>query len=241
MDEMISLGAGINSVAMTVLLVSEGWRGSIGFADTGGEKPDTYCYLDYFEREFLAPHGLGLTRLEPASQYHCSMSQVPLEDYCLKAGVIPLLAVRWCSSRWKGRPLDRWAKSHGITSRHIGISVDEAWRADGKRDWRQFPLVEHGINREGCRALILHAGLEVPLWSSCFFCPGQTLGEWRYIHDHYPELWERAKRLEANASERYEKRATLNTHLSLEEMEKRGWDVQGSFDLSAWMPCLCRL
>lgn len=34
-NELISFGAGVNSVAMTILLVNEGWRGPIVFCDTG--------------------------------------------------------------------------------------------------------------------------------------------------------------------------------------------------------------
>lgn len=107
MREMISLGGGLNSVAMTIMLVEGGWRGYIVFCDTGAEKPDTYCYLDYFEREFLEPRGLRIERLEPGSRYHCAMSAVPLEEYCLREGLVPLAGMRWCSSRWKGRPIDR--------------------------------------------------------------------------------------------------------------------------------------
>jgi len=71
MSEMISFGAGVNSVAMTVMLIEEGWRGPIVFADTGGEWPETYCYLEYFERQFLKPRGLSITRLSPKT--HASL------------------------------------------------------------------------------------------------------------------------------------------------------------------------
>ena len=241
MREMISFGGGINSVAMTIMLVEQGWRGPIVFADTGGEKPDTYCYLDYLEQEFLEPYSLSITRLSPGSSYHRSMSQVSLETYCLRERKIPLLAVRWCSSRWKGRPLDRWASEHDIGVQNVGISADEARRTHGKPSSQHFPLVEENINREGCRQIILGAGLEVPLWSSCFFCPGQRLGEWRYIHDHFPELFERARQMEQNASKRLGRQAMLNSNLSLDEMVARGWDMQLEMDLSQWLPCACRL
>ena len=222
------------------MLAEQGWRGSIVFADTGGEKPDTYCYLDYFEREYLQQYGLEIIRLNSGSEYHCKMSQVSLEDYCLREGKIPLLAVRWCSSRWKGRPLDRWATAHGIGVQNVGISADEAHRAHGKPNSQHFPLIEGTINREGCRQIILGAGLEAPLWSSCFFCPGQRLGEWRCIHDYFPELFERARRMEEGASKRLGRQATLN-NLSLDEMVSRGWNMQAQMDLSQWLPCICRL
>jgi hypothetical protein len=233
MNEAISFGGGINSVAMTILLVQRGWRGLIGFADTLGEKPGTYCYIDYFESHFLRRYGLEITRLKPGSDYHCSMSQVGLETYCLQAGVIPLLAVRWCSSRWKGRPLDRWAADNGITIQYIGFSADEARRANGKPDHQRYPLIDEEINREGCRQIILDAGLEVPPKSSCFFCPGQTISEWQRLFYDSPDLFSRAQILERNASQAYGKVATLNNHLSLDEMLERGWPEQMEMDLSA--------
>lgn len=241
MNEMISLGAGINSVAMTILLVERGWRGYVVFSDTGGEKPDTYCYLDYFETEFLRPRELTIVRLRPGSEYHCSMSQVLLEEYCLREGRVPLAGMRWCSSRWKGRPLDKWARDHDVAVQLMGIAVDESRRTQGKPPQMRFPLVDEGVTREGCRQIILKAGLVEPLWSSCFFCPGQTYGEWRHIHDHYPALWERARLLERQASRMRGLTITLNSHMSLDQMVERGWGGQLGFDLAAWLPCVCRL
>lgn len=240
MSEMISFGAGVNSVAMTIMLVNDGWRGPIVFADTGGEHPETYCYLEYFER-WLAERGLGIIRLVPGSEWHRSMSQVSLEQYCLRENMIPLLAVRWCSSRWKGRPCDRWAKAHGITTQFLGFSADEARRALNKPDYLEFPLIDALVNREGCRQIILKAGLQCPPKSSCFFCPGQTIGEWRRLYYEYPELYERARCLEHATSKARNKKATLNSHYSLDEMERRGWDIQIEMDLSQWLPCACSL
>jgi len=47
MTEMISFGAGVNSVAMTIMLVNSGWRGPIAFGDTEGEKPGFYWHAEY--------------------------------------------------------------------------------------------------------------------------------------------------------------------------------------------------
>jgi len=66
MTEMASFGAGVNSVAMIVMLVKAGWRGPIVFSNTGGEHPETYCYMEYFG-QWLAKHGLEITQLSPAT------------------------------------------------------------------------------------------------------------------------------------------------------------------------------
>lgn len=226
----ISLGGGISSTAMTIMVVEQGWRGPIVFADTGGEKPATYEYLDYFEGQYLRPRGLTIVRLVPGDEYHGKMSQVSLEEYCLREGRIPLMSTRWCTGRWKARPLDRWARDQGVDFQLLGISADESWRTRGKPKRLHFPLVEARVTREGCRRIILEAGLFEPLWSACFFCPGQTYGKWRYIHDQYPDLWERARQLEKNASERRGKVVNLSSHMSLDALVARGWEGQLGLD-----------
>lgn len=247
MAEMISFGAGVNSVAMAIMLVNEGWRGPIVFADTGGEWPETYCYLEYFQREFLERHGLKVTTVLPKT--HTALYDDKrlgtladtLEEYCLKRGVIPLLAVRWCSMQFKRNPLENWRKASGIDRACLGISASEPQR---KRDDLavRYPLVEQGITRGECRRIIQRAGLDQPIKSGCFFCPGQNLDNWRRLYHDHPDLYERAIALEDNASERCQKWATLDTHgISLRQHAKRRWQGQMQMDLSAWLPCVCRL
>lgn len=241
MDEAISFGCGVNSVAMTILLVQDGWRGPVVFADTGGEHPDTYCYLEYFERDFLNPHGLEVVRLVAGSEYHSKKASVPLEEYCLQQGITPLLAVRWCSVEWKRDPVNKWSKVHGIERNLVGISADEP---DRVRDDPTvgYPLVERGVMRGECRRIIQRAGLLVPRKSGCFFCPGQALAGWKTLYFEYPELYERAIALEDNASERCQKWATLDPHgISLRQHLERRWKGQKKMDLSEWLPCACRL
>lgn len=247
MTETISFGAGWNSVAMTIMLVEEGWRGPIAFSNTGNEKPETYCYMEYFERDFLKPHGLEITRLSPVT--HSDLYDVKrlgglantLEEYCLRGGIIPLLAVRWCSVQFKRNPLENWRKQHGHSKALLGMSASEPQRV---RDDPTvcYPLVERDIHRPECRRIIERAGLEVPRKSGCFFCPGQRVAEWRNLYFEHRDLYERAIALEDNASEHNQKWATLDPHgISLRQHIERGWRGQLQMDLSEWLPCACRL
>ena len=89
--ELISYGGGVNSTAMTIMLVNDGWRGPIVFADTGAEWPETYCYMDYFEAEWLAPRGLTITRLGAEWRPEKKMRDCPsLLDYCESYGMVPV-------------------------------------------------------------------------------------------------------------------------------------------------------
>jgi 3'-phosphoadenosine 5'-phosphosulfate sulfotransferase (PAPS reductase)/FAD synthetase len=190
MSELVSFGGGINSTAMTILLVNEGWRGPIVFADTGCEWPDTYAYMDYFEHEWLAPRGMGIERL--GGEWRAPAKRPPLIEYCESHGMIPLAGIRWCTSEYKVQPIGRWAKEHGIDEQLIGIAADEAHRQKN----RSCPLCDRGITRQGCVEIIQAEGLDVPPKSGCWICPFQRHEQWRELWRHYPELYERAMTLE---------------------------------------------
>lgn len=243
MKEMVSFGSGVNSVAMIIELVKQDWRGPIVFADLGNEHPETYCYMDYFEREFLQPNGLNILRISPKTHKHLYDDKRlgtlanTLEEYCLERGIIPLLTVRWCSFQWKRTPLENWRKAQGIDKTCIGMSIDE-YRRVREDDSIRYPLIELEITRAKCHRIISQAGFDSPRKSGCFFCPGQRLSQWRDLCLNYPELYDRAIAMEDNASTHNQKLATLRFGVSLRELrEERRWESQEMMDLSQWLPC----
>jgi len=244
MNEMISFGAGVNSVAMTVMLVEDEWRGPIVFADPGAEHPETYCYMTYFEREYLKPRGLEITRLMPETHpsYYGRREQAAgtPEQFCINRKLIPMLAARWCTREWKVRPVEAWQVEYGYPIKLLGICADEPRRIRDDADTR-YPLATQGITRNECRRIIQKRGLEVPPKSSCFFCPGATLGHYKRLYYEYRDLFERARYLEHLVTQTRGIRTTLKYDYSLDELEARGWDVQAEMDLNQWLPCACRL
>jgi len=241
--EMLSFGGGVNSAAMTILLVDEGWRGPIVFADTSAEWPETYCWMRMFEDQWLKPRGLEITRLSPGSEWHNARRDCSLEDYCLRIGLIPLLSMRWCSIEWKRVPIWGWAAEHGCDMQLLGMSAEEHRRIRDNPGVR-YPLYEEGITRRECQRIIERAGLPVPLKSGCFFCPGQALADWQRLYHEHPDLYERAALMEDNATRhrRNKSIATLDSHgISLREHAKRRWQGQMTMDLTQWLPCLCSL
>jgi len=239
--EFVSFGAGVNSVAMVIVLAQEGWRGPLVFADTGGERPDTYCYIRYFEDNYLKPNGMTVTWLHPGSEYHGPDAQVSLEEFCLRKGIIPLLAIRWCSAKWKIEPCSKWAEAHGMTVRLIGFSADEPLRVRDGPGVR-YPLIEAHVTRNECMRIIQREGLLVPRKSGCFFCGGQPYAQWRRLYYEYPELYERAMAMEDNARQHGRQATTLDPKgISLREHRERRWAGQLEMDLSQWLPCVCSL
>lgn len=246
MTELISFGAGVNSTALAILLVNEGWHGPIVFADTGCEWPETYCFMDYFEQEWLQPRGLTITRLcgLPWQRKNKGSS---LMEYCEQAHVIPLAARRWCTTEWKVEPINRWAKERGIESQLLGIAADESHRMPN----RKRPLVDRHVARKDCIAIIEAEGLSVPRKSGCYICPFQRDAQWRALWKEHPELFDHAMRLEEGTrrTKRGRTRATLDPSgkVTLRRRKER-YDAQLPLlddtemdGLLAYRPCVCGL
>ena len=244
----VSYGAGVNSTAMTILLVNEGWRGEIVMADTGTEWPETYCYLDYFESEWLAPRDLSITQLGPEWRQEKRARELPgLIEYCEHYRMIPLAGVRWCTHMFKVDPCQAYHDGEYL----LGIAVDEEHRQPTK----PRPLVDRGITREGCIQIIQAEGLDVPQKSGCYICPFQRNDQWRQLWRLHPELIERAARLEERATERVRAKrgqhwppATLDPSGTItlrqrimafeNQIELPGIDMDA---LQRFQPCICGL
>lgn len=228
MTELISYGAGVNSTAMTILLVNEGWHGPIVFAKTGTEWPETDRYLDYFEQEWLRPRGLEITRLGSEWRQRKAVQNRSLVEYCEHYAYIPSLRFRWCTVDYKVKPINAFAEARGITVQLVGIAADEAKR---RREDRTYPLLDRGITRQGCIEIIQAAGLDVPMKSGCYICPGQSKSEWIMLWQRHPELFERAARLEEMSIRRArakDKRAlTLDPNGKTLRQRVRDFQIEG--------------
>ena len=216
----ISFGGGVNSVAMTILLVNEGWRGDIVFADTGCEWPETYEYMDAFEREWLNPHGLKIRRLDRmAGPGWDKMAEgLSLIEYCESRHVLPVPHRRWCTINWKVQPLAPYDEMY------LGIAADESHRSVGKLR----PLCDRHITRRECKRIIRAEGLAVPQKSGCYICPFQRKTQWRRLWEQHPDLFERAAQLEEMVSEKRNKVSTLDPS-GLRTLR----DLQAQFELQA--------
>jgi len=242
---LLSYGAGVNSTAMAIMLINEGWRGPIVFADTGCEWPETYCFMDYFEEGWLKPRSLEIMRL--SGEWRRAYNKQPLIELCETKTVIPLAAMRWCTHRYKVQPIKRWAEQNGVEMQLLGIADDEAHRAQG----RVRPLVERHIGRKDCVAIIQAEGLNVPRKSGCWLCPFQREAQWHELWKLHPNLFDRALRLEESvtrdSSDRF--RATLDPsgQISLKQRKQRYEAQLPLFDdaemdsLLAYRPCVCGL
>jgi hypothetical protein len=247
MSELVSFGGGVNSAALVILLVNEGWRGPIVYADTEADWPETACWMGYFERDWLKPRGLEITVLRGEWRKDKRIKDRGLIEFCEFTGMVPFPATRWCTQIFKIEPVNAWAEAHGITIQLIGIAADEAHRQKG----RPCPLIDRGITRQGCIDIIQAEGLDVPQKSGCTICPFQRDSQWRELWHRHPDLFERAARLEESVPRTIagRTRATLDPsgRVTLRDRQYR-YEHQGSLldeaawdELLAYRPCVCGL
>lgn len=193
---VLSFGGGVNSVALMIWLVEN--RQPLNeavFADTGGEVPETYEYLEVAQ-QYLSQRGIPLRRVgRPAS--------TNLYTTCWKRRVIPSAIWRWSTRDFKVGPIHRYYRSLKMPIlQYIAIAYDEIERMkDSRAEYvtNLYPLVEQRISREGCREIIARAGLPEPVKSGCFFCPFNSHDRWKWLYGKHPDLFEDAVKLEENS------------------------------------------
>ncbi|KKM80843.1 hypothetical protein LCGC14_1335740 [marine sediment metagenome] len=207
---VMSFGAGVQTTALAILAV----QGKLDprpdfavFADTGGERPETYEHIYRFS-EWLAERGLPL---------HIARQRImPLEEWVLtRSPSIPVFMTpnargrRQCTVEWKIRPIYyyiRYKLAIRTFDMQIGISSDEIMRmkpARPKYVTNSWPLVDMGLSRTDCFDIIRKAGIKSAGKSACFFCPYQDGKRWVDTRRRYPDLWARAIAMEDTINKRF--------------------------------------
>lgn len=221
----VSYGGGVQSTALLVLAA----QGRIDFplflfANVGddSEHPDTLRYVREVAAPYAEAHGIELVELHRIPTKGADAGQVETLYGRLMAGrlAIPYRKhadgppmTRQCTVDFKIEVVRRELRRRGATvpapaEMAIGISVDEIERAKPGLDprspelTRTYPLLDLGLARHHCAALIAAAGLPVPGRSACWFCPHHGTEAWRRLRRETPDLFDRACQLEADLTER---------------------------------------
>ena len=192
---ILSFGAGVNTVALMVMLVrDEAPLDGVVFADTGGETPDTYRSVDV-AREYL-----------DGRQIPFAVVKAPKTDLygtALRRRVIPSVQWRWCTRDYKVNPIHRHYRNlERHVNQYIGIAFDEVHRMRDSRVpfvTNLYPLIDERLTRQDCIDIIAEEGLPIPEKSGCYFCPFNSTERWRSILERYPELFDKAIELEENS------------------------------------------
>lgn len=207
---LVSYGGGTNSAALLCGMIErrEPAPHAILFADTGGEKPHTYTYVEAFSAWLIERGYPAIQTIRKAGNNRT------LEEDCLIRNMLPSVAYGYktCSHKFKIEPQEKWANNdEGCRSawkrgkkvvKLIGYDADEPERAqpfDHPKYHNRYPLIEWEWGRDECIEAIKRAGLPLPGKSACFFCPNSSPAEIRELSAAYPSLAQRALAMEAGA------------------------------------------
>lgn len=255
---VVAYGGGLNSTAMLC-----GFRENeiapdvILFADTGGERPETYEHVGALSKIVKSWWGIELETVTKKYQGQFE----GLEKNCLRMKMLPSLAYgrKSCSQKYKVEPQTRrmlaWMDENGHTEviKAIGYDAGESHRRIDKalaehtkgrieRFW--YPLVEWGWRRQECAEAIKRHALPIPPKSACFFCPAMKRGEILKLKRDHPNLFERALEIEKKAILRSPGRGLGGQSLRWEnvnaedEAQRKLWDFLDENDPQG-IPCGC--
>lgn len=207
---VVAYGGGVNSTAMLVEFHRRGIRPNlILFADTGGERPETY---ETVRRVSAWCVDRGLPAIETVMATYQGKPET-LEENCLRMKMLPSIAYGFksCSLKKKVVPQDRFVnawpqaaqcwESGGKVTKCIGYDAGEERRAKIHDDDKYsfwYPLIEWGFHREECVSVCVQARLPSAK-SSCFFCPSMKKAEILELAKTHPDLMRRAEAMESNA------------------------------------------
>ena len=191
MKQIASFGCGVDSVAM-VLLKSD--YDEIIFADTGSEMPQTYAYLDYFEKK----SGLKITKVKS--------KHGNIYDYYFGKKAQPTIFMRDCTGKFKVSVIrhylrEKFGKKETFEM-NLGIDYSEFHRmreSDRKYIKNKYPLVDQKLTRDELKEIIISKGYELPTKSGCFFCPFNNKKRWIDLRNNHLDLFEKSQELEKRA------------------------------------------
>lgn len=165
------------------------------YTDPGSEHPDNVRFLADLEQ------WLGVTIERLRSERYADTWQVWSERRYLNGPTGAL-----CTAELKKKP--RFAFQHPGDVQVFGYTAEEAHRADRFREQNPevtlvTPLIERGLTKDDCLAIIERAGLRLPAMyalgyrnNNCIGCPKGGLGYWNKIRRDFPEVFDRMARLE---------------------------------------------
>lgn len=197
-----AFGAGVDSTAMIIEWIAQGRRLDVVlFADTGGEKPETYAFLAFFT-VWLAERRIPLVvvRYKPTN-FKNFPAYATLEENCLTNGTLPSITFGrgTCSQKWKIAPQHKWAMtwppalatwaSGGKVIKLIGYDCSpadnrryrNAASIDDPHYLTIYPLRAWGWARAECEERIRAEGIEPPPKSACWFCASTRPEELRRL------------------------------------------------------------
>lgn len=199
MKRFIAFSGGVESSTMCVLY---GGVADAIFSDTGFEHEEIYKRIELVESRVREIHDNNF------KVHRVQAKSGTLEDYIHENKYYPSFRSRYCTRLFKIEPIDDFLReeSAGGVELMIGLNADEAERRVGnlgavKNVSYTYPLVENGITREACRAILQKSNLypEFPPYmqrGGCVGCFYKSKKEYALMLEMAPKEYKRVEDLE---------------------------------------------
>lgn len=233
MKNYLSFGGGVNSVAMMLLLLDEGVEFEAVYVWMP-DWPETHEYLLMLEEK-----GYPITVIFPSETFKNEKIS-NLYEYAWKLKMFPRRFPRWCTTKFKIKPLHKYFQKPCFVL--LGIDAGESHRArlaSDKGMENRYPLIERGITRADCVEIIKAHGLPIPQKSGCFICPFQRVAQVKEMRRKHPDMFCRLVALEERNNTRLRKGNYYSMGKPIQQIINEP-DAY-LFDDMAYPPCQCGL
>jgi len=190
---IISFSGGKDSALMTILLLEREKIDDIVFIDTGVEFPETYKYIERFEKYI----GRKITRIK-SDRYTWDSLFFHKKTKGERIGQINSFPrIKGCNvnTYLKKDPIQKYCKTiKDDFIVYMGIAANEPKRYARLKPNQRAPLYEWGITETDVLEELKKRDLHNPHYDiftrqGCFMCPQIGIGGARKLYNHYPKLW----------------------------------------------------
>lgn len=201
---ILNLGWGVQSFTLAAM-VALGELPQIDaavHADTTHERSATYTFAAQWT-PWLEEHGVKVVTVRVTNTMPINNGygwpEIPAFATSESGGSIQ----RQCTGRWKIKPIRRWLQANRNgepVEQWLGISLDEAERmkpSDVKYITCRWPLIEKRMSRNDCINWLQRHDLDVPVKSSCVFCPYHNRSAWYDMKAENGADWQKAVEVDA--------------------------------------------
>lgn len=234
---VLSLGGGLDSFAMLIGALERGERPDVvAFVDVGhpddpGEWPSTYRHIDEVVKPLCARAGIEFVTIDheryPVREarslfaWLSARNQIPVAGparICTRIAKVERFEA-WLRDRYGDAPVEVWI---GFDAAETGRVANDPNVGKATQRRNRFPLVEWGLCRCRCEALVRRWGYPVPRKSACVFCPYGTRGDWQTFAAELPDLYARVVAMEAKKHARLTKNGRRLTIMAYSSKKQRG-------------------
>jgi 3'-phosphoadenosine 5'-phosphosulfate sulfotransferase (PAPS reductase)/FAD synthetase len=179
--------------------------------------------------------------LQKVEEYmNMSITKVDISEQ-LKEGFkkwgFPSPLVRWCTGMKRDNLNKYLGKYKDGLTQYVGMAADELHRTKNKRYKKgiiKFPLIEYGYTEKMALDLCYKEGFdfggvyEYRSRYNCWMCPLQKLDELRILFKHYPDLWNKMRKMQWVSPNDFRQGETIFS------LEHRWWNELHAPKKSKW-------